>query len=253
MSYINELSYSRNTLELYALVVEWFIEYMREFDEVLDLDKLKPYHLTGFVGYLKKEAKKKNKKKELSSSTILTYRKGLVSFLEFVSTSNDDNVNFKEILEKSKPREKNKKAEDDINHLDDVEMDKIIGELERRIKKKNTYINNRNSLLVKLMRYGGLRISEALNLKLENFSYKKDNEEVLRIKILAKGGNYQAVIIQKDIIRDELSYFQNIAKILPNEYIMKTTHGTRLSRETMYLIMQKIYDKLGIKRAVCIF
>lgn len=63
------------------------------------------------------------------------------------------------------------------------------------------------------MLYGGLRISEALNVKLCDF--EEVDDEILKISIIGKGGKEQfAFIIKKKKLKTSLSISRKIFKIM---------------------------------------
>ena len=104
-------------------------------------------------------------------------------------------------------------------------MDKILEYLQQTIKNNNNYKNNRNSLLVKLLFGAGLRISEALNLKLIDFTTSDTNDEFYELSIIAKGGERQKAYILKSLIEKELSYISQKRSV--SDYVFLTSHNTQ--------------------------
>lgn len=254
--YLKDVSYSKNSIEIYIRAINWFIEYMRGYDEELSIENIKPYHITSYFNFLEEEATKRRKtttssqrhKKALSTSSKATYKKGVASFFNFISTNNDEKIDFEEILKKSKTREKEEKEEGDVEYLDDQEMQRVLQTLERRKRKRNNYINNRNALLVKLMRFAGLRISEALHVRLCDFEEVQIDHTAYKIKILAKGGNYQTAYIKKEYIEDELEYFKACNELSDGDEVMITRNNTTLKRETAYLIVKQIFIDSSVRK-----
>ncbi|MDR0467392.1 MAG: tyrosine-type recombinase/integrase [Campylobacteraceae bacterium] len=69
---------------------------------------------------------------------------------------------------------------------------------------------NRNRTIIKLIIYTGIRVSEALGLKVKDISEQKDCF-VLRIR--GKGNKYRVVMIKRSLIEDELkTHIQNSLK-----------------------------------------
>lgn len=93
------------------------------------------------------------------------------------------------------------------------------------------------------MLYGGLRISEALNVKLCDF--EKVDDEILKISIIGKGGKEQFAFIKKEV-DDELEYFKE--NIQDSDYIMQTSTGKHLNRSNAFLIVNNIYAKALISK-----
>ena len=117
-----------------------------------------------------------------------------------------------------KIRFRTEKSEEKLNYLNENEIIRLNNVLEKEKAKKEVYNSFRNSLLIKLMLYGGLRISEALNVKLCDF------EEV----------------------DDELEYFKE--NIQDSDYIMQTSTGKHLNRSNAFLIVNNIYAKALISK-----
>lgn len=93
------------------------------------------------------------------------------------------------------------------------------------------------------MLYEGLRISEALNVKLCDF--EKVDDEILKISIIGKGGKEQFAFIKKEV-DDELEYFKE--NIQDSDYIMQTSTGKHLNRSNAFLIVNNIYAKALISK-----
>ncbi|EAK8605902.1 integrase, partial [Campylobacter jejuni] len=86
----------------------------------------------------------------------------LTSFFSFISDNNDDLFVFS--FDMKKIRFRTEKSGEKLNYLNENEIIRLNNVLEKEKAKKEVYNSFRNSLLIKLMLYGGLRISEALNV-----------------------------------------------------------------------------------------
>jgi integrase/recombinase XerD len=252
-AYINNiraLSYSNNTIELYSRAIDMFIEHLRAYQDEIQLSDIKSMHFTSYLSFLEDNAKRKGKKMEyglyLSKSTKKTYLKAIRSFFTFISDNNDDFFSFEryfkniKIASDSSPEEK-------LVYQNSDEVDNLLRELKKTLIKKDNYMTNRNSLLVKVMLYAGLRISEALRIKLKDFS-ASEIHGLCNIKVYGKGGKEQVVYISEKIIEEEIYYFKNIAKVDEKAPLMVTRTGKGLRREEAYLIVNRIYKKAGINK-----
>ena len=94
------------------------------------------------------------------------------------------------------------------------------------------------------MLYAGLRISEALNVILDDFSL--ENENMFKISIIGKGVKEQYAYIKKDLIQEELEFFYE--NIKPDELIMKTKNNAKLDRSSAFIIVNRIYEKAFIRK-----
>ena len=92
-----------------------------------------------------------------------------------------------------------------MDALDDNEVDKLLA----LINKRSTSFNkNRDALLIKLILFTGIRASECLDIKLDDFSYIEENT-VYKIKIFGKGSKERFVYIAVNTIEKELVFLKN--------------------------------------------
>ncbi len=247
---IKALSYSKNTVELYKRAIDMFIEYSLHHQEEMQLNDIKSIYITGYLAFLEDEARKNGKKPKngnyLSKSTKQTYLKAIKNFLIFISDNNDELFTYERFLKNIKVADSSK-TEEKLIYLTEDEIEKLLNTLERLKGKKDDYNSYRDSLLIKLMLYGGLRISEALNISLGNFTIGQDSE-MLNVEIYGKGGKEQIGYIAKQTISDELDYFRTVAKLKEDELIMRTSGGKQLDRTNAYQIVNRIYKKAGIRK-----
>ena len=243
--------YSNNTIELYDRVVNNFIEYSKQYEDDMTIEDIRSQFFDGFMVYVDEKSKLKGKSinregKYLSRSTKDTYTKAIKSFFSYITDNNDELYSFDRYLRRLKTRDKTK-PEDKLKHLSDDEMARLHRVLSDRISKKDDYFSHRNSLLIKLMLHAGLRISEVLSVRLSDFSI---NEELklVSLSIYAKGGKHQTAIISKVLIDEELSYFIDVAKIKPDNFIMITRNKTRLDRISASTIVKNIYKEAKINQ-----
>lgn len=239
---IESRNYSENTIELYDRCINVFIEYTRGYNEELELKTLKKMDISRFFLYLDKENAKKNKK--LSKNTKSAYLKAIKSFFKFITANNDELYFFDSLFIDLKQKVKKKRNNREFEYFTKEESEKILKILEYRLKKKNNYKNNSISLILKLMMFGGLRISEALPLTLNDI--EQEDSKFFTINIVGKGGDEESVLIQSSKIDDEISYFED--NIALDERIFRTTHGSFQTRQNIYLILNNIYKEAKINK-----
>ncbi|WP_187648731.1 tyrosine-type recombinase/integrase [Nitrosophilus labii] len=247
MAHIKGLSYSNNTIQLYNRAIEQFIEYSRGFQDEMTIKDVKGAYITGYLAYIDDIAKISGKKslsgKGLSKSTKQTYLKAIRGFFIFISDNNDDLYTFERYLKNIRIADSSKK-EEKMEYLTEEEVGRLLSTLEREKAKKDNYNIYRNALLIKLMLYAGLRISEALKMKIGDF--EDIDDKTYRIRLEAKGGKEQFAYIGKNLIEDELEYFKKIAELKKNEPIMITRRGKLLNRQNAFKIVNRIYRQANI-------
>lgn len=239
-SHFKALNYSNNTIMLYERVLNKFREYSLDFQDEIEFKEIKSAYILNFLGYL--ETKSKNINKKLSKKTKLTYLRVITSFFTFINENNEDLFEFS--FNFSKLNTRNEKREEKLEYLNDDEIQRLINVLEIQKIKKDDYTSFRNAFLIKLMLYAGLRISEALRVRLCDFS--EDEEDMLKIRIFAKGAKEQFAYTKKDYIDDELDYFKEHLK--EQDYIMQTNTGKLLNRSNAFIIVNRIYAKALINK-----
>ena len=231
------LNFSKNTLSTYQRQILTFADYCEEVDE-LTLKNIKQMNISHFFVWLDERISPKN-------ATRAGYLRTLKSFFNFISKNNDDEVNYSFLFKSYKIKFK-KGEKKTIKYFTPSEMTKILEFLDER-KELRKYEIVRNSLLIKLMYFAGLRISEALNLKLCDF--EKDGE-FYKMSILAKGGEIQEAFIKIEHIIREMDYFKS--EFDKNSYIfLGKNRIRRLTRETAYHILEHIYKAIGLNKRGC--
>lgn len=243
---IAALSYSPNTIELYSRAINQFIEYSLQYQEEVTMRDIKSIYITSFLSHLEEEARFAGKKIKngmyLSKSTKSTYLKAVKGFFSFISDNNDDLYTYDRYFKNIKVADSSK-SEEKIIYLTEDEIGRLLNVLEKEISKKGTYGAFRNSFLVKLLLYAGLRISEALHLKIDDFKEGED-VKIYKINIYGKGGKTQAAFILKSHIEEELEYFKNILE--GSNFIMQTKNGNKWNRSNAFEVVNNLYLKAQI-------
>ncbi|CAD7289114.1 Tyrosine recombinase XerH [Campylobacter majalis] len=103
---------------------------------------------------------------------------------------------------------------------------------------------NRNKLIIKLIIFTGIRVSEALNLKRKDISEEGD---LYIIRIRGKGNKYRIVMIKQHLISE---YLHSIAINYINKegYLFINKKGTRLTQAYVSRIVEQILFKAGIRK-----
>ena len=250
LRYMLTQDYSNNTIELYERIVNELINYSEQYENEMKIEDIRSTYFNEFIIYLEDGAKKRGKRlnrsgRYLSKSTKDTYMKAIKSFFNYISDNNDELRTFERYL-KNRTRDKSK-PEEKMKHLTEDEVQKLTEFLNHKQSYKDDYISHRNSLLIKLMLHAGLRISEALSIQLQDFS-EAQNKDIFLIEVYGKGGKTQTAYIVKKHIESEMEYFNEVANIKEDDYIMRTKNGTQLDRRSAFTIVNRIYKKIGIKK-----
>ena len=160
--YIKDITFqnkSKNTIQVYARQLEIFKDYCYHNSKNMSLqDVNKPFIINAI----------ENRGNRVSNSTKCLYLSVLKSFFCFIETEESNNgkaYDFSGIFARISINQHSKIPE----YLDMDERFKLINYLEHLKDKKKTYILYRNILLCKLLLHTGIRISEALSIKFDDF------------------------------------------------------------------------------------
>lgn len=196
LEYLSTTFKSKNTIKNYYLDIKFFLKDLRN----NDINMIDHEYLSKWL-----EEQKINNRSNVSINRSISAVKSFFKFLEIkFNISNSSILNLK-LLRTSKNLPKNIREND---------LEKIATFLKNR-KNKKEWENNRDYLIFKLIFITGMRISEALSLKLQDFL----NEDEL-VMIKGKGLKERMVPISK-LIKDQ------IIKLYYNEYplfLNKTDH-----------------------------
>lgn len=234
----------------------------------MSLDKL----INDFLSYLKID-------KGYSSNTISSYKNDLYKFLEYNKGKNINNItnnDLKEYLKKLKNETLNEKSisrnisclksfykflviEKVVkdNPSETITMPKIKKSLpdilteEDVLKLLDIELNDnfsyRNKAMLELMYATGLRVSELVNLKLQDIDLSQDI-----VRTFGKGskeriipiGDYAKEYLEKYIYE----YRGSMLKRNNSEYIFLNNHGKKMTRQGFFKIIKKIAKEKGIEK-----
>ncbi|MCI6989682.1 MAG: tyrosine-type recombinase/integrase [Campylobacter sp.] len=107
--------------------------------------------------------------------------------------------------------------------------------------KTNTH---RNKLIIKIIIYTGIRVSEALNLKHKDLQIDGD---VYVIRIRGKGNKYRIVMIKRHLIDEDLSNLET-NYLNKDGYLFVNKKGTKLTQAYVSRLVEQILFKNGIRK-----
>lgn len=134
-----------------------------------------------------------------------------------------------------------------IDALTDEEVKKLFDYFKKRPHKTKTeeIIKTRNLLIMQLLIYTGLRVSELANLKIADIK-----EEM---QIIGKGGKRRVVNLYKDDLK-LIDLYLFLRKNVPGEYLLvslaKNSRGNKLSTVSIEKIIREAGRACGINKKV---
>ncbi len=230
-SFINEkksLNSSNNTISTYLHILESFYEYIVENNAISELNDINKDIVLQFIT---RDIKSANSTKILNLAVIKSY-------LAFI----DEKENLNGLFELRLKKLTIKRESVEVDALDDTEVERLLALFD---KKSLSFNKNRDSLLIKLILFTGIRASECLSIQLKDLSIIQE-DSVYKIKIFGKGSKERFVYIAKDKIYKELTFLQEQNYI--TDYIAITNKQKPMSRVGLYNVISNKMKKANIDK-----
>ena len=216
--------YSNETIASYHNDLNKYYKYIVKNN--LNLDEIKRKDIMEYAKFLKQE--------HLAISTINHNISSLRSFYKFLVIGDKLLINPMEYMETPKLKKTLPKV------LSYEEVEKL---LDINLKDKFDY---RNKAMIELMYATGLRVSELVNLKINDIDFKSDS-----VRTMGKGSKERIIPIGDYSIlyvEEYINYYRNsLLKDYDTNFIFLNNHGKRLTRQGFYKIVREIAAKNGIK------
>lgn len=231
-------------------------------------------YINEYIDYLKID-------KKYSLNTIKSYKNDLSKFVLFINDKDITCLNKKDVISFIENEKLNDKSARTISHdliviknfykyllkeqiikVDptiDIELPKLKKSLPHTLSfdeidkildiELNDKYSYRNKAMLELMYSSGLRISELVNLKMQDIDLEDDI-----VRIYGKGskerivpiGDYAIKYLKKYIYEYRSSLMHN--KV--SDYIFLNSRGDRISRQAMFKLIKKIIRDKNIKKNV---
>ncbi len=127
-------------------------------------------------------------------------------------------------------------------HMNKDEIDKFLKAIDSYEFSLETIYRNR--LILKMIIYTGIRVSEMLNLKMKDM-YKEDDVYILQVK--GKGNKPRIAMIKAQIIENDLQNWLNM-RICEDDLLVCNKKGTRLTQAYVSRIVEQILISVGIRK-----
>ncbi len=248
-SYIRHLKYkdvSKNTMDVYTRILhklQTFIDSQQKAKMMQDIDR---EFFLDFIEYCEEHSKNGH----FSKKTKQLYVSVLKSFFVYISDNNDEFYTYENEF-KIAPKGVNKGKK--VKYLTDAEVYQVIDHVDDMRLNRGTYYDHIYALGIKLMLFGGLRISEVLGLKLSDITVSDliDADGVRDIYEIhlqdTKSSEEQTALVKIEDIDEELRYFRKLRD--RNEHIFKSsTKNTLIHRSNFYVGVRNIMQKAGLDK-----
>ena len=233
---------STNTINNYEKAFFELEEFLRGYNGELQLADINRPVLENFIIHLRDN-------RNLSDSTIHTHLTIVKSFLRHISEENRDQVDLTVAYRRIKIKREKKIP----STLTRNEAYRLLEHVEEKAYTKRDYLSVRDSLIVKLLLFTGMRVSSLLNLKMHDFAaIEYDGEKLYEIHIMQKGRKENRVYI----IADEISWeLERLKELGIQERIFFSKSFKELDRIGLYKRLESLFRKVGImnKKGIHIF
>lgn len=223
---------ARNTLQSYMLDVEQFVHFLEK--NKLTLEEAREEELKSFFQTLRKQ-------KHLAARSLSRKISSLKIFYAYLH----EKFKFTNItLGVSYPKLEKKLP----NFLTEPEMQQLLSVAEA----DQTILGKRNNLLLHLLYITGIRISEAVSIRLADIHL----EERL-IMVHGKGGKERLLPIPEVFVEQLVAFIQEyhatVLKKKTTEYLFAVKSKGRvnhMTRQAAWVVLKKIVQKSGIQKRV---
>lgn len=179
----------------------------------------------------------------LSDASKKNYRIAVINFFDFLDKQNeeDEKAHIFDINLKNWVGIAGSKGVKLPEFMSEEELKKFLDAIENADFKNNTI---RNKLIIKIIIFTGIRVSEAINIKMGDISEEND---LYIIRIRAKGNKYRVVMIKKELIYDllknvSINYMSKDALLFVNK------KGTPLTQSYVSRIVEQLLFRAGIRK-----
>jgi len=215
--------YSENTIKSYETDLMKFLDYNKD----KDINNISNDDIREYVKWLKK-----NELNEKSISRNISCLKSFYKFLviqKIISDNPSDSV----IMPKIKKTLPSILTEEEVLKLLDVKL--------------TDNFSYRNKAMLELMYATGLRVSELVNLKLQDIDFSEDI-----IRTFGKGSKERIIPIGDYAVEYLKKYIEEYRPLMLKkatcEYLFLNNHGKKMTRQGFFKIIKKIAKENGIDK-----
>ncbi len=238
--YENKLKHenkSINTINSYKNTINQFINFISQQSEQIELKTIKPSLIYDFLDFKENMLKKQGSMSINTKRVILVHLKAFFSFIEIES---DELLDFTKLFKNFKFKSFKQKPKT----LEEDEEKKLLNAIELRKCEKDDFVSMRDALILKLMLYSGLRVSEVVSIRFQDFI--DTDQGVYSISVIGKGQKPRIVYINKDLIDDELTELLKIKN--SKDFVCTSKSGIRVPRQNIDKMIKALCVKAKIKK-----
>jgi len=222
----NEKGLSQNTISSYLGDISQYALFLEKYHNITKPNDIEKRHIEGFL---------KSMKKQVSSKSIARKLTALKSFHHFLALEKETDEDFA----KAFPSPKTEKSLPQV-----LSVDEVVSILKQVDQTKP--LGLRNAALLELIYGSGLRVSELLDIKMEDIHL---NQSYLMVK--GKGDKERMVPISDMSVIALRNYIVKSRELLlnnqKNQFLFLNQKGIRLSRQGFFKLLKKLATDAKVK------
>lgn len=247
---------SERTIKGYALDLRAFYDYLitnspiiKKYDDVTTefLDNLTIKDIQEYMSYLRSGTRYDGVELHEEASARARKLSSLRGFMQYLYNNKDLKVNVARLVDGPKiPHHKKGRLSGD--QVCDI-LDRVM-EPEQAPEKQKGYLlrsKKRDYAILLLLSHSGIRVSELVNLDIDDIDYRN-----LTITVTRKGGNRDIVYINEEVIAALSDYIENERRDLDNEHALflssRTGNPGRLSVSAVERLVKKFGSGISINK-----
>ena len=217
------------TIESYTGDIKAFLEWIESKGNIFT-GNLKRFHITSYRSYLVQEAYEIN--------TINKKINSLQAFNEFLI---HNNYITERVVDLKKDKVKLAAgSEKEVEVFNDDEVERLLFYIQ------GENILSRDRLIVLLLLYTGVRVSELVNIKLRDIDLLSINLTI----VWGKGGKRREVPLKCEVVEAIKEYLQGQRKdnkFVDSEYLILTNRSAKMDRDAINRLLNRLESKLSIR------
>lgn len=217
------------TVESYTCDVHLFNDYLLE-QGVKEIEQLKRFYIVNYKQWLLEKgyavATINKKINSLQSYNFFLMEKGWIH--ERIVFLGKDRVKVAEGSQK------------DVDALTDEQVNRLLFYLQDR-----TGVTQRNELIVLLLLYTGVRVSEVCQIRVQDIDFITSE-----LSVVGKGGKHREIPLRKDLaekIREYIKRERSQSRFADSRYLLISQRNEKLARDSVNTLLEQIAAALGFK------
>lgn len=216
------------TIESYVNDVQGFQSYL--YEKLNDVPVLSRFLFVRYKEHLMKE--------DYAVSTINKKINSLKVYNDFLRTKGHLSESFIQLR-----RDRIKIAagsEDNVDALSDEQVEQLLFYVENGKK-----VSPRNKLIVYLLLYTGVRVSELVGIKIVDIDFLTS-----QLTVIGKGGKRREIGLRQDVlqlVRDYMKEERSVSNFSHSDYLLVSQRAEKMHRDAVRDWLAKISKELGFK------